>query len=299
MKYMKVWFPDFFTEAHRHPGEGDVLVDNLTLFGIECVKELTDDCSFIFCGTIWKLWEVKEGQQQYPHIPVIHYNWDLYPFQIVENENYQRANPDLWIPYLTELANCRDIWVPSQCVVDRTKEFTKRSDSVIIKTSVRPWDYPQPVSGDYVVDVMRRYPDPNLELSKEGCTALGIPLIRTRNEVPWEDFKTNIAEARLLISAHYEASTGGLTLLEGYWHGKPVMLPNSPRHGGVDYFGNRATYFQWDNPLLFRNALLSMYNDPPKINIDEARSWIQAEYSEYAMASRMAKRFWELYDESR
>lgn len=298
MRHMKVWFPEYFTEAHRKPGEGDVLVEELRKFGIDCQLQLTADCSFIFCGTIWRMNDVKRERRRVPNVPTIHYNWDLYPFQLLHSNNYRRANPDLWEPYLEELVSCRDIWVPSKCTADRTYEFVNRKDAVVIKTSVRPWEYDKPITGDYAVDVMRKYPDPNRDLANESCTALGIPLIETRNSVPWEAFKTNIAESRFLISAQYECSTGGLSLLEGYWHGKPCILSNSPRHGGIDYFGDRATYFQWDNPILFRYALLRMIDDTPVVNIDEAREWITKEYSEYAMASRMAKRFWELYDES-
>jgi hypothetical protein len=299
MRRMKVWFPEFFTEAHRKPGEGDVLAEELRKFGIDCQLNLTEDCSFIFCGTIWRMNLVKEERQRFPDIPTIHYNWDLYPFQLIPMKTYRRATPDLWAPYLEEIATCRDIWVPSQCTVDRTREFVGRSDSVVIKTSVRPWEYGRPVTGGYAVDVMRKYPDPNRDLAAESCVVMGIPIIETKTATPWEAFKTNIAESRFLISAQFEASTGGLTLMEGYWHGKPALISNSPRHGGIDYFGDRATYFQWDNPVLFRQALCRMYDNTPVVDIDEARTWIMQEYSEYAMASRMAERFWELYDESR
>jgi hypothetical protein len=163
---------------------------------------------------------------------------------------------------------------------------------------VRPWEVSKKTTLDYAVDVMRKYPDPNRDFAHENCKALGVRLIATQNEVPWERFKGIIANAQLLISAQYEASTGGLTLIEGYWHGVPSLISNSPRHGGHEYFGCRADYFQWDNPILFRRKLLEMMDNPPKIDTDEARSWITKEYSEYAMAERMAKRFWELYDES-
>ena len=51
MRHMKVWFPEYFTEAHRKPGEGDVLAEELRKFGIDCQLQLTADCSFVFCGT--------------------------------------------------------------------------------------------------------------------------------------------------------------------------------------------------------------------------------------------------------
>lgn len=236
-----------------------------------------------------------ETRVKYPTIPTIHYNWDLYPFQLIDTPGYQRANPGYWDPYLEELKTCRDIWVPSYCTTVRTKEFTGR-DSVVIKTSVRPWEVDKVVKGDYMVDVIRKYPDYNADLADKYKG--NIPLVTTGNTYEWEKFKKTIAGCRFMVSPQFEASTGGLTLLEGYWHGKPSLISNSPRHGGVDYFGDRATYFQWDNPLLFRQALRQMYDNPPEIDIDEAREWIAKEYSEDAMAKRMADRFWELYDES-
>lgn len=301
MKHIKVWFPEYFTEAHRKPGEGDVLAEELRKLGIDCQLELTEDCSFIFCGSIWRMNLVKEERQRFPNVPTIHYNWDLYPFQLIERPDYQRANPDLWSPYLDELKTCRDIWVPSKCTVDRTREFTD-CHSVVIKSSIRPWENLVEVGDDgFAVDVMRKYPDPNRDAAKEACSTVGVPLIETCNELPWDYFKKVICRCRFMISAQFEASTGGLTLLEGLWHGKPSLLSNSPRHGAVDYFGQRSKwvrYFQWDNPLLLSRSIQEMQDNPPKVNVEEAREWICNEYSETAMASSMANRFWSLYDES-
>lgn len=298
MKHMKIWFPDFFTEAHRKSGEGKVLVQELAKYGIECQLDLTEDCTFIFCGTIWRMNKVKEERVRFPNIPTIHYNWDLYPFQLVEMPNYKRADPDLWDPYLEELKACRDIWVPSQCTTNRTWEFVDRP-SVVIKTSVRPWEFNHVVENDYAVDVMRRYPDPNEFAAKFNCDAVGIKIIQSKNELPWEEFKKTIAQCKFMISAYYEASTAGLTLLEGLWHGKPSLLSYSPRNGGTDYLGSGpwVRYFIWDNPLDMRNELKRMYDDPPKFSVDQAREYISSNFSEDAMASRMAKRFWELYNE--
>lgn len=295
---MKIWFPEFFTEAHRKPGEGEVLVEELRKFGIDCQLELTEDCSFIFCGTIWRMNKVKEERKRFPNIPTIHYNWDLYPFQLVELPDYKRADPDLWDPYLDELKVCRDIWVPSVCTVNRTSEFVGRP-SIVIKTSVRPWESNYVAEKDYAVDVMRRYPDPNCFAAKFNCDAVKVPIIQSKNELPWEKFKKVIAGCRFMISAYYEASTGGLTLLEGLWHGKPCLLSQSPRNGSVDYLGHGpwARYFRWDDPIQMRSQILGMYENPPRFSVDEARAYIVKNFSETAMAQRMATRFWELYHE--
>ena len=203
-----------------------------------------------------------------------------------------------------ELRKAKDIWVPSRCTVARTVQYINKS-ATVIKTAVHPWEPSgQVYSGDYVVNVMRKYPDdPNKTVLKEVCEELGIKLFEPGCELPWEDFKNLIAGARLLVSPYYEASTGGLTLLEGYWHGKPVLLSNSPRNGAVDYFGNNREgvyYFQWDNKndlaeliekLFFPSSQSRSWGRP---DIKSRREWIAKEYSDLAMAERMANRFREV-----
>lgn len=299
MMRMKIWFPDFFTEAHRKPGEGEVLASYLEKYGIICSRELTSDCEYIFCGTIWLAAKVEEARKAFPAIPVIHYNWDLYPFQVYERSDYQRANPDIWVPYLKMLQNCHEIWVPSECTIKRTFEFTGRK-ALVVMTSVRPWSFTSADRGSYAVDVMRKYPDPNRDAAAEACKAVGIKLVESRNELAWPEFCSTIGNARFLISAQFEASTGGLTLLEGLWHGVPSLISNSPRHGGIDYFKDApegaATFFQWDSPPCLQKAVLEMYHDTPRVSISEAREFIMKHYSEEAMAKRMATRLWELRD---
>jgi hypothetical protein len=94
---------------------------------------------------------------------------------------------------------------------------------------------------------MRKYPDPNKDAVRDACKELGIPCVESATSLPWPKFQKTVAGARLLVSAYYEASTGGLTLLEGYRLGKPVLLSGSPRNGASEYFGDRAYYFEWNS----------------------------------------------------
>jgi hypothetical protein len=298
VKTLKVWFPEFFTEAHRAFAEGEILVQELERFGIECTLTMSETCDFILCGSLWKLHLVLEAARHFPDTPLIHYNWDLYPFQILDLPVYRsqgKKYDPLWGRYLDSLRTCKEIWVPSECTVSRTKEFVGRN-ALVIKTSVRPWEASRVSDQGYGLDVMRKYPDPNNNLPWECGTVVGVPIIESKTSLPWDEYKQTVADARFLVSGKFEASTGGLSLLEGYWHGKPVLLSDSPRCGAIDYFGNRATYFKWDNPFLLQKALLKLHNDPPKVDIGEARAWITEKYSERAMAQRMATRFWELYN---
>ena len=59
-----------------------------------------------------------------------------------------------------------------------------------------------------------------------------------------EEFQKWLAEANLLLCPYYEASTGGLSLLEGFNIGKPVLVCDSPYLGAKDYFGDNAFYFK-------------------------------------------------------
>lgn len=290
MRDVRVWFPNFITEAHRHPGEGDVLAAELGQLGIHCFRDLSPDADFAFIGSTWESEAALKQLEPYPHIKVIQYVWDLYPFQLEDWPDGVRAAPDLWAPYLAALPNAYDIWVPSDCTRSRVTEFVGR-DSFVIKSSVRPFEA-EITDGDYVLDCMRKYPDPNRYATSRACAVNGIKLITTLNDTPWEEYKRLVAGCRFIVSAQWEASTGGLSALEAHWFGKPVLLSDSPRHGGVDYFGDRATYFNWDSYQSLERTIKKMWNASARYhNVAECRDWITENYSEAAMAKRMADRF--------
>lgn len=282
---MKIWFPRFYTEGHRQFYQGQQLVSALAEFGVKCYLEMDYRCDLIFCGS-FACWREVQKQRQGWKVPVVHYNWDIYPFQVNGDKR-----GETWKPYLQELEQATEVWVPSECTVKRTEEYTGRS-AVVVKCSVRPFAPPCPVrDGGYVVDVMRKYPDPNRDLVAQTCERLGIPCIETRTERSWEEFQRIIANARLLVSGYWEASTGGLSLLEGHWLGKPVLLCDSPRNGGVDYFGDRATYFRWNDSGDFVKQLSTQFANPTVWNPEECQQWITEQYSDRAMARRMVEGF--------
>lgn len=283
---MRVWFPDFFTEAHRTREHGLLLVAALADEGVECVDAYDPSCEAVFCGSIYKSQVVALTRAKVKFkIPVVQYNWDIYPWHV-------EKSPDYWLPYIEELKVAAEVWVPSLCTVARTIEFAGRN-AFVIKTSVRPWEH-EPTRGDYVVDVMRKYPDRNADAVRWACNALGIPVIETATKTPWEEFKKVIAGARLLVSAYQEASTAGLTLLEGYYLGKTVLLSDSLRNGGRDYFGDRASYFKWDSRRELTEQVSFLYNSPLVSSREEAAGWVKETYSEAAMARPMAARLREL-----
>lgn len=289
-KPLKVWFPKFFTEAHRESWQGAMLVEALRRHGVECVLELSGECDLAFCGSFFLHEKFREALSFYPYIPTVHYNWDLYPFQI-EGRHLHYGNR--WKTYIKELTKANRIVVPSRCTALRTRQYIG-VDAFVARSSVRLFDAPVASPGDYILDPVRKYPDHNNELVRQACNELNLPLVESKNGLSLDEFRRTVAEARIIVSAQHEASTGGLTLLEGYALGKPVLLSNSPYHGAVDYFDNRATYFQWDSLEDLKQRLKQLWDDPPKLNRTECYTWVRNNFSEDNLAADLAANFREV-----
>lgn len=296
MSHIRVWFPDYYTEAHREHYHGAMLATSLYKYGIECVRDYDEQCQLIFCGSFFHFERVREVRLQLVSVgktvPIIHYNWDMYPFHI-EGERGLQLYGTRWIEYVEELKNyCDQIIVPSKCTIDRTRQYTDK-DAVVVRSSVRRFD--QDITrGDYVLDAMRQYPDPNDGIVDKACAELGLRYIRTGNNLPWEEYKSAVANCRFLVSAHYEASTGGLSALEAYALGKPVLLSNSPRHGGVDYFGRRATYFQWNSLSSLKNQITYLWEMTKRDDYTDRQEqdhYVMTEFSEDRMARELSQVF--------
>ena len=295
---IKVWFPDFYTEAHRQPGTGQVLVDELKKLDVHCQLDPSMDCDFVLAGGTFKNRDIRHRlkaygpSNPYRQIPIIHYCWDLYPFQLNQENEEDR---EVWRIYVQDLRECKEIWVPSVCTVRRVQEFTGRTAEVL-PCSVRTWEpsnphrFPSISKRPYVVDVMRKYPDPNEHACKETCDRLGLACVEMNHQYDWEDFKDLVAGASLLVSAYYEASTGGLTLLEGLWHGVPCLCSDSPRNGAVEYLKKEGRYFKWGDRGDLEFNIVDTIAEHSEPRLEERRAFIQENYSEAAFALRIANR---------
>lgn len=283
---LKIWFPDYYTEAHRDADRGQELANELEKLGINCSLVLDESCQAIFCGSVYRS-QMTTSVIKYSKskVPVFHYSWDIYPFQV-------ESDPTLWLPYIEQLKACREIWVPTFSCVHRCLQYCGRMPHVI-HPAFKPYSpKPEVTYGDYVVDVVRKYPDPNANLCREVCDELGIKCIETDCKMPWEEFKRTIAGARLLVSAQYEASTGGLTLLEGTQLGKRCLVSNSPFNGASEFSVGFWTFY-WEARDSFKKELNasvkqgSNYREDPQLT---------SYFSDKEMASRIANRLRELVE---
>lgn len=286
---MKIWFPDYYTEAHRTPDRKKDLLDELKSIGVDCVLTPDHDCNLCFCGSIFKAEDVRRYAGK---LPVVHYNWDLYPAVI----NSSRPK---WYTYLENLKSCKMILVPGVGTALRTTEYIGRA-SEIVYAPVKIWDVPQlSLLGDtpetvhspktYYLDVMRDYPwDPNHRLAESICRRLKINLVRTKTTRPWDEFRYLVANAKALLSCCVEASTGGLTLLEGYAHGVPVIAYDGPLNATKEYFGDRATYF---SDIDSKSLIRALSRTSPLVDPVECRKWVEDHYSDRVFAQRLKECF--------
>ena len=187
--------------------------------GMEVVEDNIDaSCDFIICASISQLGRLVPLQTKYPQIPIIHYNWDLYEWH--KSQNYD------WLTYGKSLQQSREIWCPSAEVILRTEEYYGLGRKChIIKTFARLFDYDDVQDKRYIYNPMRAYfRDKNYGWAERACKELEIPLVESKHKLSQEDFEKTIAHCTFLLCEYYEASTGGLTLLEGHRLGKQVLV---------------------------------------------------------------------------
>jgi len=119
----------------------------------------------------------------------------------------------------------------------------------------------------YVCDPLRSIPDAHAGWLKRVCNELEIPYKHGGNNRTWNDYKNFIKDCSFIVCPWYEASTGGMSLVEGYDIGKSMLICNSDYLGAKEYFGDRANYFE-PNYESLKDSVLKLWNKRDKINQD-------------------------------
>jgi hypothetical protein len=266
------------------PIENELKKQNIELL----INTCDDSCDLIYLSTLSATSEAYSAAQSYPDIPVIVYNWDQYKW-------YKSQTGYKWDMFNELQKQSIEIWTPSKAVNLRVEEFLGLGHKCyIIKSFARLFDYNKEEIKDnrYVFQVVRNYnSDPNFYWAKQACEELNIPLYTNDNHHrSEEEFQKFIAESTLLLCHYDEASTGGLTLIEGHKLGKPVLVCDSPYMGAKDYFGDRAIYFERNNYEDFKNKLKDTFDNPPKYDILECEEFTN-QYVIDNMVKNMVDRF--------
>lgn len=310
---IKVWFPEFYTEAHREDHHRQTLAHALREEGVEPQLVPDGNTRLVFVGGFLRHHQYRDQLTVYRHLPSVWYCWDLYPWKVEgtgdkTSDNYERVSRAWLHEWMRDADRAAAIVVPSRCTADRVCRYLAEGIPVhTVKAPVHLWERPpgRPSPreiygqllrpGRYAVDVMRKYEDPFADACRQACDRAGVPCLEMNHGLGWDDFRWAVANAGLLVSAVSEASTGGLTLLEGYAHGVPVLMSDSRWHGGRDYFGDQAGvgYFRWDDPADLAAAITRGMTSP-RPDPAEARRWVAEEYSERRFARQLAGVFREV-----
>ena len=98
---MKVCWINAYTEAHRTEESKGALFGAMSdLLGEEITTYPTPDCEFIICGSVYTAGAARAIKAKFPSIPIIHYSWDIYPFQV------NGPDAEMWAAYLGDLRRC-------------------------------------------------------------------------------------------------------------------------------------------------------------------------------------------------
>lgn len=243
--------------------------------------------------------ETFDALRRFKNIPLFAFNWDVYKWVWLDGmegrkqaRHDSRRNEYNYVRYGELLKQATEVWVPSECTGRRTTQWYGLTNWYTILSSVPYWDYHNVTDKGYVYCALREIPDPKWDILEKACRELKITLVMTKHEVPYEEYQRTLAQSSLLVSHCYELSTGGLSLLEGYYLGKPCLLSNSEWHGGRDYLGSRGQYFQWDDYDHFKFMLNMMYTHRRdyRESLADGQEWIVGNFSDEVMVTKMLRR---------
>ena len=242
---IKMYWHDLAIESHRTSKRVAELILALHEAGVEVRQELSTECDVAFLGGFerWRGFraavdrenDYRRGIARIPPIKTCVYVWDIYPAKMREDENWRQYAT--WVQYWTDLR-----LVPNVGTKRRVAEYTG-TDCKIVEPAANHFDE-VPVGwtpnrdDPYVVDVVRPYPwDERDGWAKAACEQVGVRYVRLDGSLPRGQFVGTVLGACCLVSSLKEASTGGLTLYEGYAAGVPVVIPaNEPYHGAMELF---------------------------------------------------------------
>lgn len=224
--------------------------------------------------------------EKWPDVPLFCYNWDCYEWVWTN----PRPGEYDYNRYGNLLKRATEIWVPSLCTGLRTRQWWNLGNWKVILPSCPWWDYDNITDKGYVLCTLRKIPDPYWDRFERACQELDIPYRMTQHNRSYEEYQETVAHCRFLVSHLYEASTGGLSLLEGYYLGKPCLISDSCWNGATEYFEHRATYFHSSDYNDLKTKLLRMYDAPLKIDRDESSRWVKEHFSDKEMLDSILER---------
>ena len=271
---------------HRFTGVPDRLTNGIIRVLRENGHTVTEFCEpdydYIINGSCF-FQKAIEKAQHCRNVKLINYCWDFYPWVVKDSTRNYPA-------YATFMSKGK-VWCPNEGTKMRLKEFFN------IDATVVPWSIPvydTEVSDErFVLDPVRYYPEENGKWVEQACAELHIPCKHTEHGLSMEEFRKLVGKCTFITCGYREASTGGLTLMEGLWNGKPSLISNSPYMGGCEYLKEWGNYFQYDSYEDLKEKLIEMWTNTPKIDKEKAREYINNNFSDEALYQRIMEQLCE------
>lgn len=270
-KTIKLHFVEKFTE-----GDKDEQLEAMRKY-FEFVP--INEAQAIYCGSISVMSQAINFKLN-TNKPLITYCWDYYKWAHEGATNFN------WKQYAEFLKLSDLIIVPSSSQQLRLKELLGL-DSVVVKTGIKTYEHEVSDMG-FILDPVRYYPEENRTWAEEVANELGIPIVHSEHQFTLEEFRDLVASCTFMTCAFREASTGGLTLMEGLNLGKPSLVSNSPYMGARDYLEDLGYYFQYDDKEDLKKQMLKLWTEKPKVDIIKARKHLK-EFTFDKMAKNLHK----------
>lgn len=210
--------------------------------------------------------------------PVAVYCWDYYLWAH-EGHHHDGNN---WKEYAKFLQEADVVFAPSEAQQLRLKELLD-VDSIVVHSGILTYDAK---SSDkrFVLDPVRYYPEEQAHWVEKACEELGIKCIHSEHQFSLKEFRKLVTTCSFMITALHEASTGGLTLMEGLWHGKPSIVSDSKYMGASDYVGKYGIYVKDGEYEDLKAKIKTLWENPIEYDKEEVRKYIKNNYSFDIMA---------------
>tara|TARA_R100001163_G_scaffold12639_1_gene11825 strand:- start:48039 stop:48890 length:852 start_codon:yes stop_codon:yes gene_type:complete len=202
-------------------------------------------------------------RESIPEAKITTYCWDCYEW--IWDHTYMFD----WRPFGEQCKASDLVMVPSYGQVMRLNQHwgIEEARTMIVPAYAQLFDYDDIADDGYVCDPLRDIPDRHSGWASRACNELNIPYIRVGNTRSWEEYQWIIAHSSFVICPWYEASTGGMSLIEAYNLGKNVLVCDSPYMGAKEYFKERAYYFDPSYESM-KQQILNMWENRGSHNED-------------------------------
>tara|TARA_Y100000592_G_scaffold28506_1_gene45309 strand:+ start:8014 stop:8997 length:984 start_codon:yes stop_codon:yes gene_type:complete len=219
------------------------------------------------------------------------YIWDLYSWAFRSNSlGHANGGSWFWERLKQVCKNCDYVFVPNYGTKVSVDQYCNIK-SKVLKPFTRFFEEKNIQDNNYVAIAQRRYVlDHTEKWLVSALKELNIPYIASYDHETFfkdsNNFKKLLTDCSFIVSAKFEVSTGGISLLEAYNCGKPVLISDSKFNGANDIFGDRAFKFKYYSYEHLKECLNYLWKTRPKLDMEECKNFCK-QFTSDAMVKRI------------